>query len=305
MNDSITIFLHRLIGRGAVVVPHLFLCGALLAMAGCATLPKSLPVEEGVAEQVRQEFTVMLRDQQHCPSALDADVSVTVDNLMWSGTLTGYLRAMAPAYLRFEGVNPLGLTEAIFAVDGKNFTYLSVRDQQVYSGPLSADLLSRYTPDGLATAMNYSWLLGRIPPGQVGIGEVGLDENGQEYWLDLDYAGNDQRSRILFNPAAHLIKRHLVLSMREAIDADLVYEYPLSTTPAGSEQSTHPTKPEENGPPSPALTVGCLLPERITMKSPGNGFLGLGFNKRYPTPKLDSAPFRITPPAEYQRNVVQ
>ncbi len=235
----------------------------------------------------------MLGNQRHCPPALDADVTITVDNLLWTGTLSGYLRAMAPDYLRFEGVNPLGLTEVLFAVDGKNFTYLSVRDQQAYTGPLSAKLLSRYTPDGMATSINYYWLLGRIPPGSVRIGEVSLDEQGKEYWLDLYFAATGRWSRVLFNPGEHLLKRNLLLSERDAIDVDLLYEYSPPKT-AGREL---------NAASSPVVV--CPLPDRITIKSQGRGLISLGFNKRYPLPRLDSTPFRITPPVDYKRIVVQ
>lgn len=266
----------------------------LLVGAGCATLPKSIPIQDKDADRVRKEFTVMLREQRHCPPALDADVSLTVDNLLWTGTLSGYLRAMAPDYLRFEGVNPLGLTEVIFAIDGKEFTYLSVRDQLAYSGPLSAKLLARYTPEGMATSINYYWLLGRIPPGALRIGEVTVDENGKEYWLDLYFNATSSWSRVLFNPTEHLLKRNLLLSDRNAINADLLYGYSTSLSTAVSESGAVPEKADV-----------CPLPDRVTIKSQGRGLITLGFNKRYPTPRLDSTPFRITPPADYKRIVVQ
>lgn len=268
---------------------RLILSCCLFLIAGCATLPKPVPVQDSEADQVRQEFKAMLSDQRQCPPAVDADVTVTVDNLLWSGTLSGYLRAMAPAYLRFEGVNPLGLTEALFAVDGENFTYLSVRNQQAYSGPLKAEKITRFAPDGLATSMSYYWLLGRIPPGALGIGEVGLDQNGQGYWLDLHYTATGKRAMILFNPSQHLVRRHLVLSDSAAIAADLAYDYP-----APAKVDTAASKASD-----------CQLPARITITKQGNGLISLAFTKRYPTPSLDSAPFRITPPAEYKRNVVQ
>jgi len=190
---------------------------------------------------------------------------------------------MAPASLRFEGVNPLGLTEAILVVDGEDFTYLSVRDQQAYTGPLKAEKISRFAPDGLATSMSYYWLLGRIPPGSLGIAGVGLDQNGEGYWLDLHYASSGKRAMILFDPSQHLVKRHLVLGDNESIAADLSYEY-------GAAASS---------------TDDCQLPSRITITKQGNGLLSLGFTKRYPTPTLDSSPFRISPPAEYKRTLVQ
>lgn len=269
--------------RPLLLRPTMTAVVALLALTtGCATLPKSSPIQDGEAERIRGEFKAMLVDQRQCPPAIDADVMVTIDNLMWSGTLTGYLKAMAPAYLRFEGVNPLGLTEAIFAVDGKNFTYLSVRNQQAYSGPLNAELLSRYAPDGLATGMSYYWLLGRIPPGSVGITRVGLDQDGHGYWLDLQYTTTGDQAMILFDPGQHLVRRHLILNEHEAIAAELAYEYQPATAKAP-----------------------CLMPDKVTISSLGNGHMNLAVTKRYPTPPLDSAPVQVTPPAEYTRNVVQ
>ena len=281
------------------------LCWLLLSV-GCATLPRPVPVQDGEADQVRREFRTMLNSQRQCPMALDADVTITVDNLLWSGTLSGYLRAMAPASLRFEGVNPLGLTEAILAVDGEHFTYLSVRNQQVYSGPLTASAISSYAPDGLATSMSYYWLLGRISPGTLGISDIGLDRDDQGYWLDLQYTATGKQAMILFDPKEHLVKRHVVLSAQDSIAVELAYEYSRPRpTPAGTEQSPRPTAAGIEQNPAASLTETCQLPSRITISKPGNGRLNLAFTKRYPTPALDSAPFRIIPPTEYKRTIVQ
>jgi len=231
----------------------------------------------------------LLHDQRKCPAAVDADVSVTVDNALWSGTLSGYLRAMAPSYLRFEGVSPLGLTEALFAVDGVSFTYLSVRNQEAYVGPLKAGKIARFAPQGLAISMNYYWLLGRIPQGALGIAEVGLDPDGLGHWLDLHYSATGERAMILFDSKQHLLKRHLMLSDSDAIAVDFSYEYP------NAEQSPPATSPPDS----------CQLPAKITIAKKGNGTITLNFTKRYPTPTLDTTPFMITPPDEYKRIVVQ
>lgn len=258
------------------------LCCLAAIASGCAALPRTLPLPDNDAIQVRQEFKTMLNDQGRCPAAFDSDVTVTVDNLLRSGTLSGYLRAMAPAFVRFEGINPLGLTEAILAVDGENFTYLSVRDQQAYRGPLKAELLDRYAPDGLAAAMSYYWLLGRVPPGSLRIGEVGRDPDGQGYWLDLRYAETGKRSMILFALEPRLIKRHLVLNGNDAVSVDLGYEYPRDEAPSD-----------------------CRLPAKITIQGRGKGRLNIGFTKRYPTPPLDRSPFSVTPPPDYKKTEVQ
>lgn len=260
-----------------------FLLCCLLFGAGCATLPKAVPIGEVEADQVRQQFMSMLEEQRKCPAAVDADVSVKVDNALWSGTLSGYLRAMAPAYLRFEGVNPLGLTEVLLAVDGESFTYLSVRSQEAYLGPLQAEKVARLVPDGVATAMNYYWLLGRIPPGALGIADIGLDSEGQGHWLDVHYTATGEGAMVLFDARQHLVKRHLLLSDSSAIAADFSYEYQGAASPLDS----------------------CQLPDMIKIAKNGNGLISLNFTKRYPTPTLDTTPFRITPPAEYKRIVVQ
>ncbi|MBA3014522.1 MAG: hypothetical protein KKD63_00795 [Proteobacteria bacterium] len=258
------------------------LCCLVFIVTGCATLPKRAPLSDSDAVDVRKKFKVMLNDQRQCPASFDSDVVVTINNLVWSGTISGYLKAMAPAFIRFEGINPLGLTEAILAVDGENFTYVSVRDQQAYVGPLNADLLNRYAPEGLATAMSYYWLLGRIPPGALGIGEVGRDQEGLGYWLDLRYVEGGNRSMILYSPEQQLIKRHLVLNGNGGIAVDLSYDY------QGSEKA-----------------ADCQLPVKIIIQGRGSGSLTLGFTKRYPTPSLDPSPFSVTPPSDYKRTVVQ
>lgn len=257
----------------------------LLLGTGCATLPKPVPILETEADRVRQEFKTLLQEQRQCPAAIDTDATVTVDNALWTGTLSGYLQAMAPASLRFEGINPLGLTEVLFAVDGEDFTYLSVRNQEAYLGPLKSEKIARVAPEGLAISMSYYWLLGRIPSGNLGIAGVGLDAKGQGYWLDLHYAATGERAMVLFDSSQHLVKRHLMLNASEAIAADFAYEYP---------------QPVAAGPPD-----RCQLPSRITITKKGNGLITLNFTKRYPTPALDPTPFRITPPDVYKRIVFQ
>jgi len=272
-------------GRGWLLVRRAgFLvvsCCLAAIVAGCAALPRTLPLPDDDASQVRRQFKTMLDEQGRCPAAIDSDVTATIDNLLWTGTLSGYLRAMAPAFVRFEGVNPLGLTEAILAVDGENFTYVSVRNQHAYLGPLKAELLDRYAPDGLATAMSYYWLLGRVPPGSLGIGEVGRDPDGQGYWVDLRYSESGKHSMILYAPEQRLIKRHLVLNGHDAISVDLDYEYPQ------------------------AATTDCQLPSRIIIQGRGNGRINLAFTKRYPTPSLDKRPFFVIPPPDYKKTEVQ
>jgi hypothetical protein len=246
-------------------------------------LPKSLPIQDVEADQVRQQFRDMLQEQRKCPAAVDADVSVSVDNALWTGTISGYMRAMAPAYLRFEGVNPLGLTEILFALDGENFTYISVRNQEAYLGPLKAEKIARIVPQGLASSMNYYCLLGRVPPGALGIGEVGLDANDQGHWLDVHYSATGERAMILFDSRQHLVKRHLMLSDNQSIAVDFSYEYPPAASPPDS----------------------CQLPTTIAITKKGNGLIKLNLTRRYPTPVLDVSPFKILPPEEYKRIVFQ
>jgi len=255
---------------------------ALLLCSACATLPKTVAIGEGEARHVRQQFMAMLEEQRRCPAAVDADVSLSVDNALWRGTLSGSLRAQAPASLRFEGVNPLGLTEALLAVDGESFTYLSVRQQEAYLGPLQGERLTRFIPAGVALSMNYYWLLGRIPSGALGVGDIGQQTDGSGYWLDVRYTSTDERAMILFDPRQHQVNRHLLLTGAEDIAVDFTYAYPSPSSPAEV----------------------CPLPAQMTISQKGNGLITLSFTKRYPTPSLDAAPFQITPPADYKRIIL-
>ncbi|MDA8161214.1 MAG: hypothetical protein M0T76_10910 [Desulfobacteraceae bacterium] len=266
-------------GGGRARLEAWFALFCLWLAAGCATLPRTVPVPESEASSIRGQFKERLRDQGACPAALDADVSVSVRNLLWDGAVSGYLRAMAPDYLRFEAVNPLGLTEALAAADGERFSYIAVREQAAYQGPLSSDFLSRYLPDGLATSLSYYWLLGGVTPGAMNIESVGRDQEGRGYWLDLSYPALGRRTEVLFVPGQpHLLIRSLVLNSHDAVSLELSYVYPPLATPAA-----------------------CQLPAKITIHRPGNGSLVIDFTKRYPTPPLDVSQFRLTPPAGYKR----
>lgn len=259
-----------------------FLLAALLLCSACATLPKTVSIGEGEARHVRQQFMTMLEEQRQCPAAIDADVSLSIDNALWRGTLSGSLRAQAPASLRFEGVNPLGLTEALLAVDGESFTYLSVRQQEAYLGSFQGEKITRFVPDGVALSMNYYWLLGRVPPGELGLGDIGQQPEGQGYWVDIHYLSTDERAMILFDPRQHQVNRHLLLTGHGDIAVDFTYTYPSLSMP----------------------TEGCQLPSQLTISKRGNGLITLSYTNRYPKPPLDAAPFRLTPPPDYKRIVL-
>ena len=111
----------------------LVILGLFLFLTGCATLPGGKPVPDMEAAGVRADFYDM-QSRQNCPAGIDADVAVTFYGLLSSGSINGYLMTFPPANLRFEAVNPMGLTENILTTDGRNFSYLLIRQQVAYSG---------------------------------------------------------------------------------------------------------------------------------------------------------------------------
>ncbi len=124
------------------IMKNSFVFILLAALAGCATLPKSIPVPESEADQVAAAYNNLLVGQKDCWEVIDADASVVLSNLISKGTIKGYFQAMAPKYIRFEVLNPLGLVEALLVTDGTDFDYLAAREQKAYRGGLDADKLA-------------------------------------------------------------------------------------------------------------------------------------------------------------------
>ena len=80
----------------------------LLLSSGCATLPSTQPLAQLQQQQAETLFRETMARQQDCPCCLDAQARVSVKSLVQNGTISGFLQAKAPSFLKFTGLNPLG-----------------------------------------------------------------------------------------------------------------------------------------------------------------------------------------------------
>jgi len=204
-------------------------CGWLLLLlcSGCALFsPRPEVIHGPERAAVATAFQELHRRQADCHCCIDAAVTVTIRGLLRSGTVAGYLQAMSPSFLRFVGVNPLGQPLLILVSDGHRFQYLAVPEAKEYSGDVRAETFVKYAPAGFRPGEAYFWLTGRLPDGELTVEEVAAGGEDPGYWLTvLGPAGAGQeRHRLLFDPAAGLIRRHQVLDGRGGVEMDAVYE---------------------------------------------------------------------------------
>lgn len=245
-------------------------------MAGCAYRPALRPLGEAELAAGRAAFRQLVAEQGDCPRAIDAEVTVTL-NLPWqSGTMAGYLQLMAPGYLKFIGVNPLGQPLLLLGSDGVACRYVLPSERKLYQGLLAETAVSRYLPPGLDAARAYYWLIGRLRPGQVRIEEVSGDPEGAGLWVRFRYQGEAQSELVLFDPRRRSLGRHLLLDAAGRPVLEVAYG---------------------------AHTVAdCPLPGQVTISGDNRfGRLVLRLNNWVPADTMTAADFAVTAPSDFLR----
>nr|MBF0222322.1 hypothetical protein [Desulfobulbaceae bacterium] len=252
-----------------------------LLLSSCATLPVGVPVSEVEQVVVKQAFTDLLDRQSGCVDQIDADISVTFESFFYAGKIDGYLQVMQPAYLRFDGLNPFGLTEIVFTTDGVGFTLLAVRDEKGYSGPVTAKKFQQYATSAFSD--DFWFLLSGLVPTDRNflINSVRREEKGAGFWLELDYPERETRLRLLFRPQEKLVDSVAVIP-KQGNDS-VVFTYQYSSTPEGY----------------------CPEPESIEVDTSSNGVMSIVFSKRYPMAKLNKENFQVAIPSNFTKVLIQ
>ncbi len=199
--------------------------GLLLSVvAGCASLPTQrplLPAEEGRA---RGAFRQLAAKQKVCGRGADAEAILTLDSLWQSGSLSGYLQLLAPGFVRFVGLNPLGQPLLIFTTDGQNFSSILPTEMRAYEGPVASRAFQRYLPAGPVPEASYYWLIGRLQPGEVKVLEVTGDDEGSDFWVKLSYGAGAERELVHFDPERLTIRSHQLLDQRGQVALEVSYD---------------------------------------------------------------------------------
>ena len=257
----------------------------LLLSGGCATLPATRPLADLQQQQAESLFRETMAQQQKCPCSLDAQVRLSLKSLVQKGTISGFVQAKAPSFLKFTGLNPLGQPLLFLATDGMFFRYVVVPEAKGYEGLVTAAAFKKYAPQGFDPAHGFYWLAGRLAPEKLQIFSVAQDPEGQGIWLELAYATDDSggeplRRHVLFDPAQQVIRRHLVAGPDGRIMVDVWYDDYTKASEGGSDN--------------------CRLPGLIRIHANHNGALmELTLGDWLPDANFSAGDFRVDLPSGF------
>jgi hypothetical protein len=217
----------------------------LLFAGGCASLPATRPLGELQQQEAVARFLEAMARQQECPCCLDAQVRLSLKSLVQNGTISGFVQAKAPSFLKFTGLNPLGQPMMFLVTDGTFFRYVAVPEGKGYEGLVTAAAFKKYAPQGFDPAHGFFWLAGRLAPEKLRIFSVSQDPEGRGLWLELAYAaeasgGEPLRRHVLFDSTQQVILRHLVAGSDGRIMVDVWYDNYAPASEGGSDNCRLP-----------------------------------------------------------------
>lgn len=260
-----------------------------LVNTGCATLPTTRPLAQLQQQHTEALFRETMARQQDCSCCIDAQVRLSVKSLVQNGTISGFVQAKAPSFLKFTGLNPLGQPLMFLATDGTFFKYVSVPEAKGYEGLVTAAAFKKYAPQGFDPGHGFYWLAGRLAPEALRIFSVAQDPEGQGFWLELAYAAEASgglHRHVLFDPAQQVIRRHLVADADGRIMVDVWYEDYAKASEGGSDN--------------------CRLPGLIRIHANNNGALmELALGDWLPEASFSANDFRVDLPSGFALVPVQ
>lgn len=177
---------------------------------------------------VRAAFTRFQEiSEASCSCCLDAEADAELVVSGWfsehTGKLSGYLQAMAPGYVKYVTLNPLGQPLLIFVTDGKTFKSLNVYKEKAYFGSVYSEAYRSFVPEGFVPGFSYYWLTGRLQPGDWQIREISRAGDQDAFWLQAYPAGSSIESMILFEPDNLVVLRHVLRGDRKEHLLDIRY----------------------------------------------------------------------------------
>ena len=276
---------------------------ASLLFTGCAAkLIQTLPVSPQEESTVSAAFQDMLENQANCGCCLDAEAAATISVANWlgerSGTMTGFLQAMQPSYIKFVGVNPLGQPLVVFITDGFTFQSLQVPNSKVYEGDVRSDAFNEYMPAWFEPENGFYWLAGRIKPGSFEIVDIRRDKGENGFWLQLQYEGSTYRNMVLFDPQEPVILRHVLMDSQEKPHIDVQYaDYQPLIDETGKDADKGMERKHD-----PGESVFCRLPGSIRVVSHDKpGQINLELHSFLPDSLFSEENFTIGIPNGFKR----
>lgn len=202
------------------VLPGVWL---LVLLAGCSGLPARLPFSGPESLLVRTSFKEMVGRQKQCESSVDAAITVTFDSRFYSGTMSGYLQAKAPASLKLVGINPFGQPLVVLVSDGEHFKYALLNESLSYEGKVGSAAFQQFAPAGFDAGGSFYTLTGKLAPGEVLIVATSNDRDGRGAWLELEHLQDKRRSLVLFDPQHQLLRQYLQFDEKGKVTLKISY----------------------------------------------------------------------------------
>lgn len=256
-----------------------FLLFFSLLLGGCVYLPRTSLISEAENQAVRSRFKEMIAGQKNCHCCFDGVVKARLDNFFYAGTISGYLQARSPSFLKFMATSPLGQPLIILTSDGKIFNYVDVAKQTEYSGAVTGTTFQKYAPVGFSPEFTYYWLTGKLRPGEVSLALTSREKNGKRYWLEL-YSDDGRKSLVLFDPTDMHIYHHIVYNREGEVLLEMLYD--------------------KYGP------EDCAMPQSVTVTSLSlSSTLHLEISDLVAKVTLSRGDFTYAVPASFQREVVE
>ncbi len=272
--------------------PQQFLCYAFfLVLSGCASLPVGTPLSGAEEDAVISRFKEMIAGQGQCHCCLDADVSISFKKFVTAGAVSGYLQSKEPSRLRFEGVNPLGMTEIVAGTDGESFYLINVRQKKIYTGQASAEKIRKFVPGEFPLQTSQSWLLGHVPPGSLSISSVSRDSDTEGYWIDVSYEKWQKRGLILFDNREGVVLQNIMLDESGDVAARFTYDYDSASV--------------SNDEGFKVVSAQCIYPRSVVIDENGNGTVRIQFKQIYSDVNFTESDFDMVHPKGFEREVIR
>ena len=281
----------------------IFFLFASLLFTGCgAKFIQTLPASPQEELTVSAAFQEMLEKQANCGCCLDAEADATISAANWlgkrSGTMTGFLQAMQPSYIKFVGINPLGQPLVVFITDGFTFQSLQVPNSKVYEGDVRSDAFNEYMPAWFEPENGFYWLAGRIKPRNFEIVDIRRDKEKKDFWVQLQYTGSQYRNMVLFDPHEPVVLRHILIDNQEKLHIDVQYADYQPLIDETGKDADKGTEQKHN----PEESVFCRLPGSIRVVSHDNsGQINLQLHSFLPGSEFVEEDFTIDIPSGFER----
>jgi outer membrane lipoprotein-sorting protein len=263
----------RRLSRCASLLLLFLVSASVLFSQGCArSILQTVPA---AGDEIGEATTAFSRYQEmyqgHCGCCLDAEANAAVSVSGWfsnhTGKLSGYLQAMAPGYIKFVALNPLGQPVYILVTDGSEFKSLNVLERKAYLGSVYSETFKKFSPPGFEPEHSFYWLTGRLEPEELQVKAVRRDRELPAYWLQVRHAKSGNDSMVLFDPRELLVLRHVLLDEKGELLVDVKYEAYQSEAGKEYRHSEDDQAGENHTAPGEGM---CSVPGRIHVSS-GSG----------------------------------